>query len=73
MLVLQKYSDVRLDKQSMMNILNSDEGFLQSDHSTTETGLFEIHINIDFLFLSTNMGISGLDSVLETTRISGLE
>ena len=57
----------------MMNTSNSNEGFLQSNHSTTKADLFKIHINIDFPSLDINIGTSRLDSVLETTRISELE
>ena len=71
--VLQKYSDVRPDKQLIMNTSNPDEGSLQSDHLTTGTGLFRIHINIDFPPFGINMGTSGLRSVLETTKITGLK
>ena len=63
MSVLQKYSNIRLDKQSMTNTLNSDEDFLQSNHSITEAGLFEIYININFPPLGINMGTSGLSPV----------
>ena len=71
--VLQKYSNIRLNKQSMINILNSSKGFLQSDCSTTETDLFRIYINIDFPFFDTNMDTSRLRSVLKTTKIFRLE
>ena len=46
---------------------------MQSNHSITEAGLFGIYININFPPFGINMGISGLGSVLETTRISELE
>ena len=57
----------------MINTLNFSEGFLQSDHSITEADLFEIYINIDFLSLDINIGISRLSSVSKTTRISELK
>ena len=57
----------------MVNTSNPGKGSLQLDHSTTEANLFEIHINIDFPPLSTNMGISGLGPAPETTRITRLE
>ena len=71
--VLQKYSDIRLNKQSIINTSNSDEGSLQSNYSITEAGLFRNYINIDFPPFSINMDTSELGPVLEITRIFRLK
>ena len=71
--VLQKYSNIKLNKQLIMNTLNSNKKFLQSDSSTTEADLFEIYININFPSFNINMSTSRLSSVLETIKISELE
>ena len=71
--ILQKYSDVRLDKQSITNTLNLSKGSLQSDCPITETGLFETYININFPLLSINMSISDLKSISEITKIFRLK
>ena len=46
---------------------------MQSDYSTTETDLFEIHINVDFPPFSINTGINELKSVLKTIKIFRLK
>ena len=56
-----------------MNTLNFNKDFSQSNHSTTEADLFEIHINIDFPPFGINMNTSRLGPVLEIIKISELE
>ena len=70
---MQKYSNVKLNKQFIINTSNFDKGFLQSDCLITETNLFRIYTNVDFPSLNINMGISRLRLVSETIKISELE
>ena len=70
---MQKYNNVRLNKQFIINNSNFSKNFSQLNYLTTEADLFKIYFNINFSSLNINIGISGLKLVLKITKIIKLK